>query len=60
MSTLENKLFEIASGDITVWLDDSGGIYLKINSEYKDPVELNETEARYLAELLLRLADEMR
>ena len=60
MSTLEGPIFDMASGDIAVWLDASGGIHMKINGRYNDPVELGQTEARERAALLLRLADEPR
>lgn len=37
------EICEMASGDISVWVD--GSIHLKVNSEFKDPVELGESEA---------------
>lgn len=49
----------MASGDISVWVVD-GSIHLKVNSEFKDPVELGESEALELGELLVRLAKEQR
>jgi hypothetical protein len=52
------KIFEMASGDISVWVD--GSIHLKVNSAFKDPVELGESEALELGELLVRLAKEQR
>lgn len=48
--TQEKEVFEMANGDISVWVD--GGIHLKINTPGKDPVELGE--------LLVRLAIEQR
>ncbi len=50
----------IASGDIAVWLDDSGSICLKVLEKYGDPVELSEHEALELAELLTRLSRDAR
>ena len=50
----ETEVFEMASGDIFVWVD--GGIHLKIRGAGTDPVELGEEEALELGELLLRLA----
>ncbi len=50
----------MAGGDIAVWIDASGGIHMKINGRYDDPVELGQTEAREPAALLLRLADALR
>ncbi|WP_332854863.1 hypothetical protein [Duganella sp. S19_KUP01_CR8] len=52
----ETEVFEIASGDISVWVD--GGIHLKVNAPGKDPVELGKQEALKLGELLVRLAIE--
>ena len=54
----ETEVFEMASGDISVWID--GGIHLKVNAPGKDPVELGEQEALKLGELLVRLAIEQR
>lgn len=60
MSRNEQKteIFEMASGDISIWLD--GGIHLKLNTTYKDPVELSEQEALELGQLLVRLANAQR
>lgn len=54
----ETEVFEMASGDISIWVD--GGIHLKINTTGKDPVELGEQEALKLGELLVLLANEQR
>ena len=40
MSKSEQKIFEIANGDIDVWLDESGVIFLKVRTKFDDPVEL--------------------
>lgn len=58
MSERNTKVYEMASGDISVWVD--GGIHLKLNTFYKDPVELGEQEALELGNLLVRLANEQR
>jgi len=52
------EVFEMASGDISIWVD--GGIHLKINASSRDLVELGENEALELGELLVRLANEQR
>jgi hypothetical protein len=49
------QIYEIASGDITVWLEPKGSICLKICSKFKDPVELAEHEALELVEILTKL-----
>ena len=54
----ETEVFEMASGDISVWVD--GGIHLRVNASGKDPVELGAQEALKLGELLVRLAIEQR
>jgi len=54
----EIEVFEMASGDISIWVD--GGIHLKVNTTSKDPVELGDQEALKLGELLVRLANEQR
>jgi len=54
----ETEVFELASGDISIWVD--GGIHLKVNIPGSDPVELGEHEALELGELLVRLANEQR
>jgi hypothetical protein len=51
-----NPIYEIAGGDVTLWLDDCGSIMLKVREPFGDPLELNEHEALELAELLTRLA----
>jgi hypothetical protein len=40
-----------------VWLRD-GSIHVKVVSAYGDPVELSSTEARLLAQALVRFADD--
>lgn len=57
MSKFEQKIFEVANGDIDVWLDESGVIFLKVRTKFDDPVELGEREALALAHLLLELVD---
>lgn len=54
----EIEVFEMASGDISIWVD--GGIHLKVNTTGKDPVEMGDQEALKLGELLVRLANEQR
>jgi hypothetical protein len=56
---MENKIYKVASGEISLWLDD-GVICMKTINPYNDPVELNEHEAEELAHLLLQLVDKTR
>ena len=58
MSERNTEAYEMASGDISVWVD--GGIHLKLNTSHKNPVELGEQEALELGKLLVRLANEQR
>jgi hypothetical protein len=61
-SVSENQvhLYEVAGGDIDVWVDPGGAICLKVRNKVNDPVELAEHEAMELAELLIRLVKEQR
>ena len=45
-----------AEGEIALWCDEDRAIHLKAISAYGDPVELTATEARELADALLKLA----
>lgn len=56
----QTKIYEVASGDIAVWIDEGGCICLKTCNEYHDPVELSEVEALGLASLLTQLVKEIR
>ena len=56
MSKPAFEVHELVQGEITVWVD--GGIHIKTRNPYGDPVEMSEEDARELAALLLRLADE--
>ena len=46
----------LADDDVRVWAEPGGPIMLRAVTSYGDPVELNETEARAIADVLLRLA----
>lgn len=50
------EIYTIASGDITIWVEPSGPICIKLNTKFNDPIELAEHEAMELANLLIRLA----
>lgn len=54
--TAESDVYRLAGGDIAVWRDAGGVIFLKVEQKYHDPVELADHEALELGELLLRLA----
>jgi len=56
----EPHVYELASGEITVWLEPGGPICLKTLSKFKDPIELAEHEAIELAEVLTKLVQEQR
>ena len=60
MSKNNDEIFEMASGDISVWVGEGGGICLKLNTQFNDPIELGEREALDLANLLLRLVKQAR
>jgi hypothetical protein len=54
------QVYNLASGDVRLWLDDSGAICIKTISKHDDPVELAEHEALELAQLLTRLVEQSR
>jgi hypothetical protein len=49
-------VFSTAGGDLFVWQDDSGAIFLKLRGGLSNPIELAEHEALELSALLSRLA----
>jgi hypothetical protein len=49
------NIHELAGGDLAVWQDESGTVFLKLQEKHGDPVELGEEEALELAELLIQL-----
>jgi hypothetical protein len=51
---------ELASGEITLWIEAAGVIHIKTKNERNDPVELNDEEGLELSELLARLVSESR
>jgi hypothetical protein len=50
----------VADGEIDVWIDEGGAICIKIRNAHNDPAELSEHEALELANLLVRLVEEIR
>jgi hypothetical protein len=60
MEDQKPEVFEIAGGDIDVWVDAGGVICLKVRNKFNDPVELAEHEALELGNLLIRLVEELR
>jgi len=60
MTDETNEIFEMASGDISVWVDNGQVICMKSNNKWNDPTELSEKEAQELGELLIRLAENLR
>ena len=54
------RVYELAGGEIDVWVDPGGAICLKTRNQFNDPIELAEHEALALAELLTKLVKEQR
>lgn len=59
MTMDESKIYELADGEIYVWVDPGGAICLKVRNEFNDPVELTEPQAMDIATVLNRLAREL-
>ena len=53
----EKEFYEIAGGEVCVWVEKNGPVMLKAISG-NDPVELTGKQALRLAEILLKLAKE--
>jgi len=53
---IKNGVYKLAGGEIAVWLD--GCICIKTRNKHNDPFELADDEAKELADLLRRLADQ--
>jgi hypothetical protein len=51
------RVYELAGGQIELWLGEGGSIMLKVREPFGDPVELSEHEAE-VAAVLERLAEE--
>jgi hypothetical protein len=60
MSESKADIHELAGGQVVVWIDPgpSGGICLKLENKFNDPVELADHHALELANLLIRLVKE--
>ena len=54
------RVYELAGGEMDLWVDPGGAICLKIRNQFNDPLELAEHEALALAELLTKLVREQR
>jgi len=57
---MDTRIYEVAGGELALWQDESGTIFLKVQQRYNDPVELAEHEAQELAELLVALVKKAR
>jgi hypothetical protein len=55
-----HQIHQVAGGDLDVWVDPGGAICLKVRTEFNDPVELAEREALALADLLIKLVEDLR
>ncbi len=54
------RIYELSNGEIDVWIDPSGSICLQNRNVFNDPVELSESDALALAELLTKLVNNMK
>ncbi len=54
----ENKAI-VTVGDVVVWIEQGTSIHIRAISPEGDPLELSGAEARQLASLLVRLAEDI-
>ncbi len=52
---MDDGVYTLSSGEISIWTSDSGSVMLKVLCDYKDPVELGEGELLELIEILTNL-----
>ncbi len=52
---MDDTIYKLSGGEISVWAAESGSVMLKVLSNYKDPVELGEGELLELIEILTKL-----
>jgi len=55
---MSGHIHKLLDGEAYAWIENDSSIMLKVVSSHGDPVEMQWADARELAELLLRLADE--
>jgi hypothetical protein len=55
----DRKIYKLADGEVSLWIEDGGSIHLKAVSPFGDPTELTEEMARELGLLLMTLAEEI-
>lgn len=54
----DNTIYTIAD-HVTLWIAPGGSIHIKTREPHGDPVELTEEDARELAAILTKLADDL-
>jgi hypothetical protein len=52
---MNDDVYTLAGGEISLWLDECGAVMLKLNTAYKNPVELGEGEVQELIDFLTTL-----
>jgi hypothetical protein len=58
MGGMSSKVHELLGGEAYAWIEQDSSIMLKVVTSRGDPVEMQWADARELAQLLIRLADE--
>ena len=56
---MSKNIYQTADGFISLWIEQDSSIQIKAVTNNNDPVELNETEARLLANKLLEFANKI-
>ena len=59
VSLTEPDFHRLFDGEVRAWIEQDSSIHLKVVSPFGDPVELTVDMAREVAQLLMRLADEL-
>lgn len=54
------RIYELVGGELDVWVEPGGAIFLRTRNRFNDPIELGERDALALADLLKTLVAELR
>ena len=49
-----------SDGEVSIWFEENGGVFIKCHEPYNDPVELSEDEAEEVARWLMDIVERLR